>query len=320
LAVAGIQPGDHVLTTPFSFAATANTIVHAGARPVFADIEPESLNLTVETLERARTSRTRAVVVVHVAGNIAEMDAIAGWCQQHRLTLIEDCAHALGAWRYGRHAGSWGVGGAFSFYPNKNITTGEGGMVASTNPESEGAFRHWRNHGLDYPPYDREQATTFRQYDIVLPGYKANLSDLQAALGRCQLQHLPEWQRQRAVIYQRYSEAFNPTGLAHLYTPPPGSIPAHHLANLRLNLPALSRTRDELLARILARGVQLSVAFKPIHLFSYYERQGWQPTDCPEAVQAWEGLFSLPIYPLMTNDDVEYVIENVLNELHQAKR
>jgi dTDP-4-amino-4,6-dideoxygalactose transaminase len=324
LKALGIGPEDKVLTTPFSFAATANVVLQAGAEVVFADVDPRTLNLSPETVEPLlATHRPRALIVVHVAGHLAPMPELIELCNQYNCHIVEDCAHALGARLGGQHAGTFGAVGSFSFYPNKNITTGEGGMIVCADPDLFTRIKHWRNHGLDLIPFEREGVPQFRQYDVVEPGYKFNMNEIQGALGHIQLKRVEEWQARRLTIFQRYQAALEATGLCWLHAPVPyaaGHTSGLHLAIVRLYIDRLACTRSELMARIMNRGVQLSVSFRPIHLFSLYQRQGFRIGQFPNAETAYEALFSLPFYPALSDPDVEYVIDVVSDELLKAKR
>jgi len=319
LAALGIGPGDDVLVPTFSFSATANVVQHVGARPVLTDVAAADLNVTAELLEQYRTPATRAAMIVHLAGNIAPMVEIMAWAHQHNIALIEDCAHATGASQSGQKAGCFGVGGSFSFYPNKNITTGEGGMVTVNEPDRVPQLRQWVNHGLSALPGERD-TPAFRQYDILVPGFKFNMNEIQAALGRVQLAQLPAWQARRRAIYSHYLAAFAEHPAAWLYAPPIPDEGAYHLAILRLRPASLAETRAQIMQRISDAGVQLTVAYKPIHLFTAYQRLGYRPGDFPTAEAAYEACFALPIYPRMTDTDVETVIAVTLEALSAAKR
>lgn len=316
-----LHPGDEVITTPLSFASTAHVIVQAGAKPVFADVDPETLMLSVETVERARTAKTKAIIVVHLAGNLAPMGELVPWACEHGLAIIEDCAHALEARdATGQAAGTLGYGGSYSFYANKNLTMGEGGLVVVYAPELEARLRRLTQHGLDYPPYEREKIG-FKQYDILEAGFKFNLTEIQGALGYVQLQRVEEMWQRRAQLFQQYVNAFAQEPAFGFLLPAPGTRSAHHLAHVRLDLAQLHVSRADVMNRILARGVGLSLHFKPIHLFTYYQNVwGTRPGDCPNAEAAYEAIFTLPLYPKMTDEDHAFVVDVVQAVLNEVRR
>lgn len=321
LASLNLQPGDEVITTPFTFASTANVILQNGATPVFADIDPRYFILSPEEVARKISEKTRAVIVVHYAGNLHALDELIELLRPHNIALLEDCAHALGATYKNAPAGSFGIGGAFSFYPNKNITTGEGGMILSNATAREQDYRRWRYHGLDVLPYERDKAPVFKQYDVLCPGYKYNMNEIQAALGRVQLKHWAAWLERRQHIYDAYAAALNNLAGVDYLQPGPDCRPGHHLFVVKLAPEAFRCSRDELLAQLSAEGLQLSVSFQPIHLFTYYRgRYGFGPGDFPVAERAANSVFSLPFYPKLTDQEVNYVAETTRRVLQANLR
>ena len=315
LATLPLQKEDEIITTPLSFASTANVIIQRGCKVVFADVDPSTHNISPTCIQQKITPKTRALIVVHLGGNACEMDAICKIAQKHNLFLIEDCAHALETTYHNQAAGTFGYAGAFSFYPNKNITTGEGGMIISANANLEHDFKLYRNHGLDYEPYNRADINQFRQYDIVAAGFKYNLTDLQAGLGICQLARIKTMWNRRAEIAQKYTQAFENHPAINLLYQTPNAKNAHHLFIIKLNSLRLYSTRDQVVSQIMQKGVQLSIHFKPIHLFSYYRSLGHFEGECPIAEDVAKNIFTLPIYPLLTDLEVDYIIETVLKAL-----
>ncbi|MBX3102587.1 MAG: DegT/DnrJ/EryC1/StrS family aminotransferase [Bacteroidetes bacterium] len=324
LASLQLPAGSEVIVPPMTFASTAHVVLQNGLVPVFADVVPGSLSLDPGAAAARLTSRTRAMILVHVAGHMCDMDALTALARQHDLYIIEDCAHALESSWKGQSAGSLGYGSSFSFYANKNMTTGEGGMVWVQETEALRRLGLWRNHGLDYDAYTREQGhgstPGFRQYDILLPGYKCALPDLPAALGRVQLARVPAMHERRTQLARRYTEVFAHHPQLQPLMPAAQSVSAWHLYIVRLEPGTLRCTRDELMTRIMARGVGLSLHFKPLHLFTAYRQLGWQPGDLPASEDMYARIFSLPIYPLLTDTQQEYVIEVVLDELQKARK
>jgi dTDP-4-amino-4,6-dideoxygalactose transaminase len=302
-----------------TFAATANAIIHAGLKPAFVDIDPATLNIDPARLAERLTPHTAAVVVVHYAGNACDMAAILHAAGSR--PVIEDCAHAIETEYQGVAAGLLGVAGAFSFYPNKNITTGEGGLVLTSDAALAERVRRLRLHGLNRSTYDRAQTPQLSQYDITDAGYKANMNEIQAAIGLCQLQNVAAWHARRCWIAAQYSAALEPTGLLAVVKPIANTVPAWHLFTVQLHLERLSASRDAIAAAIISRGIGLTVAYQPLHTFSYYRRVwGTHVGDFPVAEAAYPRLLSLPIYPALTDEQVYYVCETVRDVLLHHKR
>lgn len=319
LASLQLEPGSEVIVGPLTFVSTIHAIVHQGLVPVLADVLPGSALLDPEAVAQAITPKTKVILPIHVAGHPCRMDRLADLAEAHGLFIIEDCAHALeGSWQ-GRPLGSWGYGGAFSFYANKNMTTGEGGMAWVQDEKVLEQLRLWRNHGLDYDSYsrDRQVGPRFKQYDILLPGYKYAMSDLQAALGRAQLDHVPQWHMRRTHLAERYTRALSQVPGAFPFLPEAEGASAWHLYVLRLEKERFSGSRDALMHSIMARGVNLSLHFKPVHLFDYYQKKQIQTTPLPQAEAWYESVFSLPLYPLLSDTEQDYVIDVVVDTLQK---
>lgn len=307
LAARGIGPGDEVITTPYTFSATANVIVHVGARPVFADIRPHDGNIDPEQVERAVTPRTRAIIPVHFAGEPCDMDAILDIARRHNLFVLEDAAHAIGAKYRGRPIGSVGAAAAFSFYATKNITTAEGGALATDDQELSERVKVLTLHGMTKDAWNRYDAGGAWRYDIVEFGFKDNMTDIAAALGRSQLRRLDELTGARTRIVQRYFT--NLAGEEHLWLP--GFDEANHHAwhlfvvHVRDDSPV---GRDEVIRRLADRGIGTSVHFIPLHYFTAYQKLGpWREGDFPVAERFFSGAISLPLYPSMTPAEVDEV-------------
>ena len=308
-----LRKGDEVITTPFTFAATANTIIHNCATPVFADIDPQTLNIDPDRIAEKITEKTRAISVVHIGGNPCAMDKIMKIADSRGLAVIEDCAHAVGGSFKGQPLGTIGYAGAFSFYPNKNITTAEGGMLTTRDSELAEHFRLTRKHGLSADVWQRKGSTAYRYYDILLPGYKYNLTDFQAALGIHQMNRLPDMQARRREIRATYDAAFSALEGVRLIRQNPDGESGEHLYILRIVPERMAVSRDELMQKIQEKGVMLSVTYHPpVHLFTWYREQfGYHDGDFPESEAASREVFSLPYYPAMTDEEVEYVKEVV---------
>lgn len=313
LLAAGIGPGDEVITTPYTFAATGEVIIQTGARPVFVDIEADSLNIDPVAIERAITAKTKAIIPVHIAGLPCRMTEIMALAEQHRLVVIEDAAHAFAAEYRGRKIGNIGHITAFSFYATKNLTTGEGGMVTTNDPEYAEKIRLLSLHGLSKDAWKRYSAEGSWYYEIVYAGYKYNMSDIQAALGLQQLQRTASFQEIRASYAKTYNEAFK--NCRHLIIPTESTESKHawHLYILRLNLESLRITRGQFIQELQRQRIGSSVHFIPLHLHPYYKQNVVCDQPLDQAEKAFEQVVSLPLYPAMNETDVEDVIRAVNN-------
>lgn len=313
LKALGIVEGDEVITSTWTFTATAMTIYHAGAKPVLVDVDPVTLNMDPERVEAAVTSRTRAIIPVHFAGLACNMDAIGDIAKRHGLKVIEDAAHALPTTYRGRLIGSGSADATvFSFYATKTITTGEGGMVTTTDPEVAQKCRTLRLHGIDRDVFRRYSSTTASwRYEVVAPGYKCNLTDMAAALGIVQLKRLGGFLERRREIKRRYHEAFANLPLDLPVDAPDGDVHAWHLyvVKIRADAPV---DRDGFIRAMNVAGIGCSVHFIPCHLHPFWaETLRLQPSDLPNALATFERVVSLPFYTAMTDGEVERVIETV---------
>jgi dTDP-4-amino-4,6-dideoxygalactose transaminase len=313
LAALGVQPGDEVITTPMTFCSTVHVIEHLGARPVLVDVEPETLCIDPEAVARAVTDRTRGLLPVHVYGHPCDMDPLVALAADRGLFVVEDAAHALPARYKGRMVGTIGTATAFSFYATKNITTGEGGMLTGS-ADLIATARMWSLHGMSRDAYKRYSAEGSWFYEVVLPGFKCNMTDIQASLGLRQLQKLPQFQERRQEIVRRYQSAF--AGRHELQVPvePPHLESAWHIYPLRLNLETLTIGRNQFIEEMKARNIGMSVHFIPIHVHPYYrDKYGYKPGDFPVAYANYQRLVSLPLHPRLSPTDVEDVVEAVLD-------
>jgi len=323
LVVSGVLPGDEVVTTPFTFVATANAILHAGARPVFVDIDRTTLNIDPALAESACTPRTRALLPVHFGGLACDLDALGATARAHGLVLIEDAAHALGARCHGRLIGAHGHLTCFSFYPNKNITTGEGGMITTDRQDWADALRIWRLHGLDHDAWRRFHVQELILSEAVAPGFKYNMTDLQAALGIHQLRRLEGFLALRERYAARYDAAFAELPeLIRQPRPAPGAD-RHglHLYLLLLDLGRLTADRNQVLRALRAENVGAGIHYHAVHLHPYYARTlGYRRGDLPNAEWASGRILSLPLGPAMTDEDVENVIRAVRKVVRRYRR
>jgi dTDP-4-amino-4,6-dideoxygalactose transaminase len=311
LLVAGIGQGDEVITTPMTFAATANVIIHCGAVPVFADINEHTLNIDPSDIERRITPRTKAILPVHYAGQPCEMDEIRDIAERHGLIFIEDAAHALGAEYNGQKIGSIGNATAFSFHVHKNITTAEGGMVTTDNDEWAQKIRIMRLHGMSKDAWGRVSESQMH-YDIVLPGYKYNMTDIQAAMGLSQLGKLESYIRIRQKYAKMYTEAFQQIPQVTVPQRIDGIRHAENMYIIMLKLKQLKIDRDEFIRCLQAENIFPGVHFRAAHLHTYYrETFGYKRGDYPIAEDASDRVLTLPFSPKLTEDDIRDVITAV---------
>jgi len=323
LAAIGVSPRDAVITSPLTFAATANVIVHQGAQPIFIDIDPDTYNLDPHKLvtfvqqqcrwdprnralwTKKTNKRVRAIIPVHYGGHPCDMTRINDCAREFRMTVIEDAAHALGATYDGRKVGTLGDMACFSFYPTKNISTGEGGMLTTQDPELARRVRLLSLHGISRDAWKRYGPDGSWHYDILDAGFKYNMTDLSAALGIHQLEKLPRFLKRRGELAKQYENLLadlplkRPTALANVES-------AWHLYPVQVQSSWMSR--EQLIARLRADNIGTSVHFIPLHLMSYYQRRfGYQMGDFPVAESVFNRIVSLPFFPRMTDSDIERV-------------
>ena len=304
----GIGPGDEVIVPTMTFAATANCVVFQGGTPVFADVDPDTLLLDPAQVKAKITPRTKAIVAVDYTGQPCDYDALRAIGDRHGLILVADACHALGGSYKGRAVGSLAELSIFSFHPVKHITTGEGGMITTDDPDLARRMRIFRNHGITSDHRQREQQGSWF-YEMVDLGYNYRLTDFQCVLGISQLRKLPGWVARRQEIARRYDAAVakipgvEPLGVREDVSH------AYHLYVIRLDVTQLQVTRTEVFAALRAEGIGVNVHYIPVHLHPFYrQRFGTGPDLCPVAEAAYERILSLPIFPRMTEGDVEDVI------------
>lgn len=316
----GIKPGDRVLTTPYTFAATAEVIRYLGAHPVFADVRPDTFNLDPDRVAKViARERIAAIMPVHIAGepcDVLALREVAG-----AIPIIEDAAHALPTQLRGKRIGSISDATCFSFYATKTLSTGEGGMLVTGDERIADRCRIMSLHGISRDAWKRYTAEGSWRYDIIAPGYKYNLTDIAAALGIVQLSKLEQMWRRRSEIAARYDAAFG--GCAELQVPSRDAANRHawHLYMLRVDNAQVRGGRDAFAEELRKRNIGISVHFIPLHLHPYYrETYGYKPDDFPIATREYEREVSLPIYSRMTDRDADDVIEAVLETLHALRR
>jgi dTDP-4-amino-4,6-dideoxygalactose transaminase len=312
LLAAGIGPGDEVITTPLTFCATANVIVHSGARPVFADIDRDTMNLDPAAVEQAITPRTRAIIPVHYAGRPADMRAFRRIAAARGLRLIEDAAHAAEAVSNAGRVGTTAAFTCFSFYATKNLTTGEGGMVTTNSDEDASWIRTAALHGMSRDGWARYSRTGSPHYDVVMAGFKYNMMDLQAAIGLQQLARIEQLFERRAAIWRRYDEALADLPLVRPAPPAPGERHARHLYTILIEPERCGRTRDDVQRALQQAGIGTSIHFKALHLHPFYaERYGFARGEFPVAEAISDTTLSLPLSAALTDGEGEAVIEAV---------
>jgi perosamine synthetase len=308
---AGIGTGDEAVTTPLTFAATANCVLYQNGTPVFADVAPDTLNLDPERVSAKISPKTKALLPVDYAGHPADLDAMLEIAERHGLVVIEDACHALGAEYKGKRVGGIAHMTVFSFHPVKHLTTGEGGMVTTDNAEYADALRKFRNHGISSGARDRQQAGQWH-YEMVLLGYNYRLTDIACALGLRQLKKLEANLNRRREIAARYTAAFREMPGIRVPVSRAEALPAWHLYPIRLDLPKLSAGRAEIFRALRAENIGVNVHYIPVHLHPYYrERFGYGGGEFPIAENTYESLISLPMFHGMSDADEKDVIRAV---------
>ena len=311
MVASGVGPGDEVITTPMTFCATANAIIHTGATPVFADCQADTMNIDPAAIEAAVTSRTKAIVPVHFAGRPADMDAIAAIARRHSLIVIEDAAHAIESIYKRQKIGSISALTCFSFYVTKNMTTGEGGMVTTNDPDVAKRIKVCGLHGLSADAWSRFSDTGYKHYDVVFPGFKYNLTDMAASLGLVQLPKLEGWLARRAEIWARYDEAFADLPVVRPLPPEADTVHARHLYILQVDDRA-PVSRDQFMLEMHKRRIGTGVHYRALHTHPFYaERFGFRPEQFPRAHRIGEHTVSIPLTPKLTDRDVDRVIDAV---------
>jgi len=309
----GLKRGDEVITTPITFAATTEVVRYFDARPVFIDVDPTTLNMDVNLIESAITSKTRAIIPVHLAGLPVDMSTLCSIARERNIKVVEDAAHSLPTVYNHRTQNSLGDIVCFSFYATKTLTTGEGGMICTENEAWADHCRFMSLHGISRDAWKRYSEEGSWYYEILAPGYKYNMTDVAAAMGLAQLRKVEKMWKRRAEIAHMYNQAFST--IPALQTPfTPGDDVGHawHLYILRLNLEKLSIDRDKFIDELRRYKIGTSVHFIPLHIHPYYRKTyGYNPQDYPVAFREYQRIISLPIYSRMSDQDVFDVIEAV---------
>lgn len=305
----GISPGDEVIVPAMTFAATANAVIYQGGVPIFADVEKDTLLLSPENAEALITPRTKAIVAVDYAGQPCDYTALRTIADKYNLALITDACHALGAESHGRRVGSLADISVFSFHPVKHITTGEGGMAVTDNPEYAHRMRLFRNHGISTDFREREKQGSW-EYEMVDLGFNYRMTDFQCALGISQVHSLPDFLNRRCQIAKRYAEAFSKSDNVFPLKVNTDIRHAWHLYVVKLSGKLINR--KEVFQAMRSAGIGVNVHYLPVHLHPFYsQRFGYGPELCPVAEEAYHHILSLPIWPGMSDDDVDTIIERL---------
>ncbi len=321
LIASGLGPGDEVIVPTMTFAATANVVEHTGARPVFVDVGRRSFNIDPGDVERKITPRTRAIIPVHFAGLPCGLDDLLEIARRHRLVIIEDAAHAVGSMYRGRKIGSIGNYTCFSFYVTKNLVTAEGGMITSENGEAIDRMRIMSLHGMDLGAWQRYSKQGNRHYQVVFPGFKYNMTDIAASIGLHQLRKLDTFIEIRRRYAEIYTGAFSELDTVILPPDSEADRNSWHLYPLMVRPEMLTAGRDEIIEEINRANVGVGIHFRALHLMEYYRRKyDYQLGDCPRAEFISERVFSLPLSPRLSEEEVSYIIDVVREVLGNFRK
>jgi dTDP-4-amino-4,6-dideoxygalactose transaminase len=321
MIVSGLKPGDEVITTPMTFGATGNSIIHTGAKPVFVDINLPTMNIDPDKIEEKITPKTRAILPVHFAGRPCQIEIIKDIAQKHNLLLIEDAAHSIEATYHGQKIGTIGDLTVFSFYVTKNLVTGEGGMITTDNDDYAEKIQTYALHGMSKGAWKRYSDEGFKPYRIIYPGFKYNMMDIQAALGIHQLKRIEKYLKRREEVWQRYDDAFKSLPLD---TPPPAeenTRHARHLYTILLKLEELKTDRDTIQQALYQKNIGTGIHFISLHLHPYYQDTfGYKRDDFPNAAFVSERTISLPLSARLSDEDVSDVIQAVTKVLKKYQK
>jgi len=321
LEAIGLKEGDEVIIPTMTFTATGEVITYFKAKPVLVDCEKDTLLMNVNEIRKKINRKTKAIIPVHYAGQPCDMDEIISIANNHKLKVIEDAAHSLPTKYKGKMIGTIGDITCFSFYATKTITTGEGGMACTENHEFANRMKIMSLHGISKDAWKRYTAEGSWYYEVVEAGYKYNMTDIAAALGIAQLKKCNEFYQKRKQIAHKYTHAFKEFPLIKIPVVKEYGTHAWHLYVIQLNLEMLKINRAQFIEKMKENGIGCSVHFIPLHLHSYYKNTfGFKPKDFPVASYVYERFVSLPIYPKMTDEDVDYVIDNVIKIIKENKK
>jgi dTDP-4-amino-4,6-dideoxygalactose transaminase len=319
MLASGMGEGDEVITTPMTFCASVNAIIHTGATPVLADVDPCTMNIDPARVAEKITPRTKAIMPVHFAGRACDMDALMALAKQHNLMVIEDCAHAIETEYHGKKVGLFGEFGCFSFYVTKNVITGEGGMVLTKDEAHAARIKVLALHGMSKDAWKRFSDSGWVHYQVIEAGFKYNMMDIQAAIGIHQLKRVEKNWLRRQEIWQRYNEAFQALPIGIPTSPEPNTRHAYHLYTIMVDEKKCGIARDAFLSAIQAQGIGVGVHYVSIPEHPYYQHAfAWRPEQYPHAARIGRETVSLPIGPKLTDHDVADVVEAVKRVLGRA--
>ena len=317
---AGIGQGGEVITTPMTFCATINAIIHCGSTPVLADCDRNTMNILPEQIEKKVTAKTKAILPVHFAGRCCDMNPIMDIARAYDLMVIEDCAHAIESEYHGIKAGLFGDIGCFSFYVTKNIITGEGGMVITDDDRFAERIKVLGLHGMSKDAWKRFSDEGYKHYQVIHAGYKYNMMDIQAAMGIHQLKRVDKYWQRRKNIWDKYNVAFKDLSCITPAEPEPDTRHAYHLYTPLINIDKLGKSRDWVLNALTAENIGVGVHYLPVHLHPFYRKTfGWKEGDFPNAEWIGERTLSLPLSAALNKKDVEDVIEAVCKVVGERK-
>jgi len=316
LLAANIRPGDEVITTPMTFCATINAIIHCGATPVLADCDRRTMNILPEEIEKKITSKTKAILPVHFAGQPCDMEEINELARLYDLLVIEDCAHAIESEYKGKRTGTFGDIGCFSFYVTKNIITGEGGMVITDNDKIAERIKILALHGMSKDAWKRYSDDGYKHYQVIHAGFKYNMMDMQAAIGIHQIKKIEEYHKYRKRIWDKYNNAFQSLDCELPEVVNPKIKHAYHLYTPLIDIKKLGKNRDWVLDALTAENIGVGVHYQPVHLHPYYKKMfGWREGDFVNAEIVGERTISLPLSASLNDSDVEDVLEAFIKVL-----
>ena len=316
----GIKKNDEVITTPLTFCSTVNSILHAGGKPVLADIDPKTLNIDVKKIEQKITKKTKALILVHFAGLPCEMDKICDLAKKYNLKIIEDCAHAIEAKYKKKDVGNFGEVGCFSFYVNKNITTGEGGMAIMKDKQIEQKFRFLRLHGISKDAWKRHSPESvsvnkkYQSYDLYYPGFKFNMIDIQASIGLAQLSKINKFWLKRKKIYETYRKKLADLPIKFQQKLNIDYKHAYHLFTFHLDKKKTKKSRKQLIDYLTKNRIGFGIHYRAINDLNYYKKKySWNKATAPIAHEISQNIISLPLYPNLKKDEMEYIIKKLKN-------
>ena len=316
----GVKQGDEVIVPTLTFTATAEVVIHLGAKPVFVDIDPLTFNIDPSKIEKKINSRTKAIIPVHIGGQPCDMDEIRKIARKYNLRIIEDAAHALPSSYKDKMVGTMSDLTCFSFYPTKSITTGEGGMITTNDKKWIRRIEVMRLHGMSHQAWKRYAKGGSWKYQILYAGWKYNLTDIASALGIEQLKQCNYFFKRRKVIAEKYNKKFREFEEIQIPYTTAEKQHAWHLYIIKLNLKKLTISRDRFIEEMRSRNIGTSVHFIPLHLQPAYKKYGYQTKDFPEANKVFKQIVSLPIYPKMTTSDIKAVINAVIDIIRKYRK